>query len=254
MASAKTVEKTMEILQLISKNPNGMTLTEIYKALDLPKVTVYDILKRLYQQEAVYYRDYHLKKYAIGPKMFSIGQAFANTTNFIDPVKHDLESYAQKYKLTVFASNRMKDQIVYTYKAMGPEIRLKTDGIGVQIPVCECPDGKCYLAFEDKKTDEELKDYILNTFYKGKVNEEYELLMKVVLDARGRGYIYDAGITENFVFALAFPIYDFDERMVGVISSCRIHRLVDSDELNNEINELKIISEKVSHLLGYKLK
>ena len=85
MASAKTVEKTMDILQLISKYPDGLTLTEIYKALDLPKVTVYDILKRLYAQEALYYRDYHLKKYAIGPKMFSIGQAFANNTNFIDP-------------------------------------------------------------------------------------------------------------------------------------------------------------------------
>ena len=59
MASAKTVEKTMDILQLISKYPDGLTLTEIYKALDLPKVTVYDILKRLYAQEALYYRDYH---------------------------------------------------------------------------------------------------------------------------------------------------------------------------------------------------
>ena len=251
MASAKTVEKTMDILQLISKYPEGLTLTEIYKELDLPKVTVYDILKRLYAQEALYYRDYHLKKNAIGPKMFSIGQAFAKNTNFIDPEKHSLNEYANKYNMTIFASTRMKDQIVYTYKCVGPEVRLSTKGIGVQMPITECPDGKCYLAFEFNKTDDELKEEILNQYFDGKENSEYEVLMDVILSSRKLGYLFDHGKTEAFVFALAFPIFNFENKMVGVISACRIINNKDEKLIDDQINELKEISSRISHYLGY---
>lgn len=251
MASAKTVEKTMDILQLISKYPEGLTLTEIYKALDLPKVTVYDILKRLYAQEALYYRDYHLKKYAIGPKMFSIGQAFANNTNFIDPEKHSLNEYANKYNMTIFASTRMKDQIVYTYKCCGPEVRLSTKGIGVQMPITECPDGKCYLAFEDNKSDEELSESILNQYYKGKKNDEYNTLMDVILSSRKNNYLLDNGITEKFVFAIAFPIFNFENKMVGVISACRLIREKDELVIEDQIKDLNEISQRISHYLGY---
>ncbi|MBO7079706.1 MAG: helix-turn-helix domain-containing protein [Bacilli bacterium] len=251
MASAKTVEKTMDILELISKYPDGLTLTEIYKALDLPKVTVYDILKRLYAQEALYYRDYHLKKYAIGPKMFSIGQAFANNTNFIAPEKHSLNEYANKHNMTIFASTRMNDLVVYTYKCEGSDARLSTKGIGVQMPITECPDGKCYLAFEDDKTNEELSNEILNSYFKGKANQEYETLMKVILSSREKGFLFDNGITESFVFAIAFPIFNFENKMVGVISACRIMDAATNDQIDLEISELEEISKRISHYLGY---
>lgn len=251
MASAKTVEKTMDILQLISKYPDGLTLTEIYKALDLPKVTVYDILKRLYAQEALYYRDYHLKKYAIGPKMFSIGQAFANNTNFIDPEKYSLKQYANKYNMTIFASTRMKDQIVYTFKCCGPEVRLSTKEIGVQMPITECPDGKCYLAFEDNQSDEELAQSILDQYFKGEKDEEYETLMKVILSSRKLNYLYDNGTTEKFVFALAFPIYNFENKMVGVISACRLIGDENQSSVQSQVDELNAISQRISHYLGY---
>ena len=252
MASAKTVEKTMDILQLISKYPDGLTLTEIYKELNLPKVTVYDILKRLYDQEALYYRDYHLKKYAIGPKMFSIGQAFVNNTNFIEPAKHKLNEYANKYNMTIFASTRMNDQIIYTYKCEGNDVRLSTKGIGAQMPITECPDGKCYLAFEKNVSDEELSKEILDRYYNGDENDkEYKTLMEVILPSRKLGYLYDNGTTENFVFAIAFPIINFEQKMVGVISACRLLGEKEDKTIDQQIFELEQISSRVSHYLGY---
>ena len=53
-------------LDLISKSPDGLTLSEIYKELDLPKATVYDILQALYQEDAVYYKNEIQKTYVIG--------------------------------------------------------------------------------------------------------------------------------------------------------------------------------------------
>ena len=44
MSANKSVVKALKILELISKHQEGITLSEIYKELDMPKATVYDIL------------------------------------------------------------------------------------------------------------------------------------------------------------------------------------------------------------------
>ena len=65
MSANKSVIKTLKILDLIAKSPDGLTLSEIYKELDLPKATVYDILQALYQEDAVYYKNEIQKTYKL---------------------------------------------------------------------------------------------------------------------------------------------------------------------------------------------
>ena len=56
-------------------------LSEIYKELDMPKATVYDILQALYAEDAVYYKNEIAKTYVIGSKIFAIGQAYTKNSN-----------------------------------------------------------------------------------------------------------------------------------------------------------------------------
>ena len=43
----RTTQRTVEILKLVSKNPEGITLDEICGKLDLPKTSAYDIVTTL---------------------------------------------------------------------------------------------------------------------------------------------------------------------------------------------------------------
>ena len=43
----RTTQRTVEILKLISHNPEGITLDEICARLDLPKTSAYDIITTL---------------------------------------------------------------------------------------------------------------------------------------------------------------------------------------------------------------
>ena len=73
MKDNRTVSRILQILELIAKHDEGLTLGQIYRMLDIPKATVYDFLQTLYRADAIYYKDLRLKNYVIGSKMFAIG-------------------------------------------------------------------------------------------------------------------------------------------------------------------------------------
>lgn len=57
MNDNKSVDRILRILELISKNPNGITLSQISRELGIPKSTAFDFLQALYKADAVYFKD-----------------------------------------------------------------------------------------------------------------------------------------------------------------------------------------------------
>ena len=147
MAINKSAEKTLKILELIAKYPEGITLSEIYKTLDMPKASVYDILQALYKEDAIYYKDPRQKNYVIGSKVFAIGQAYTKNSNFINFASPFLRKFADKYGLTVFACKRLADKLVFIYKYESPNTKIQTSDVGLQEPLYENIAGRTILAF-----------------------------------------------------------------------------------------------------------
>ena len=52
----RTTQRTIEILELISQKPEGVSLDELCDRLELPKTSAYDIVTTLGAEEAVYHR------------------------------------------------------------------------------------------------------------------------------------------------------------------------------------------------------
>mgnify|MGYP001769625095 CR=1 FL=1 len=50
MKDNRTVSRILQILELIAKHDEGLTLGQIYRMLDIPKATVYDFLQTLIVQ------------------------------------------------------------------------------------------------------------------------------------------------------------------------------------------------------------
>ena len=133
MSANKSVIKTLKILDLISKSPDGLTLSEIYKELDLPKATVYDILQALYQEDAVYYKNEIQKTYVIGSKVFAIGQSYSKNSNFIAFASPLLKEFAEKYGVTTFAYKRIGTKVTSVFKSESVKARLSTPEVGQQM-------------------------------------------------------------------------------------------------------------------------
>ena len=253
MSANKSVEKALKILELISKNPEGITLAEIYKELKLPKASVYDILLALYKEDAIYYKDQNLKTYVVGSKIFAIGQAYTKNSNFINFASKGLINFANKYNLTAFASKRLGDKVTYIYKYESPKTKIITNDVGSQIPLYANASGKAFLAFLNEEKRNALLQDIKNKDFNRVETVEYVQLIRDLNLYKEMGYVLDNGETENYIRQIAVPVYNFEDKVTGVISSAELMNN-GNDDYVDQIKELLEIAAFISEKQGYKKK
>jgi len=230
MKENRTVNRIMAILELIAKHDEGLTLGEIYRALDIPKATAYDFLQTLYQADAIYYKDPRLKNYVIGSKMFAIGSVYTKNSNLIEAAQHELREFAHRYGRTVFITKRINDKIVYVFKFQPGNSKILTpQEIGsVSNDFQTDPIGKCYSAFDKKVFNPSLPhlEQIRNDRFVLSNPEDY-----------------------GHICTIAVPVYNFENRVCGVLVASD---LADpSCDRQTMARDFVHISELISRRLGY---
>lgn len=240
----KFVGKVLDILELISKNPQGLTCTEIHKMLGLPKSSVYDILQALYKKDAIYYNDEKLKTYVIGSRMFAIGSVYTKNSSFINISKPLLDEFSEKYNLICYASKRISEKIISVYKHETLKSKIHMADEGMEITKFHSTAiGKAFLAFDNFPMPDKLVSYTKNTITDiNKLNFELEMIKQ-------NGYSVENSETEEHIKGFAIPIYNFEKRVCGVISAYGLsYELSNIDEL---VKEFKNLAIQISRKLGY---
>lgn len=251
MAINKSVQKAIRILELIARHPEGITISEIYKTLDMPKATVFDILQALYEEDAIYYKDLRQKTYVVGSKIFSIGQAYAKNSNFINFSSPLLKSFADKYSLSVHGCKRLVDKLVYIYKYEAINAKLQTSDVGFQEPLFVNIAGRTFLAFLEEDMQKELLNNFLENDFAGDINK-YNELVNDIKKIKEQGYGIDDGITTSYIYSVAIPVFSFDGKLSGTILFSEINDKKDPNLLTSQLMEFKEIASIVSMKQGYK--
>lgn len=250
MATNKSVIKTLKILELIAKSPNGITLSEICKELEMPKATAYDILQALYQEDAVYYKNEILKTYVIGSKLFTLGQSYTKNSNFISFASPLLKEFAEKYEASTFACKRLGTKVTYVYKYESSKMRLSSVDIGTQISLYKTVPGICFLTFLPKEKSEELQERILNKEFKGKKTQEYKEIKTEIQKFIDLGYVIDNGESDPLVCDLAAPVLNFEKKVTGVIYATKLI-VPGTFKAEEFIKDFLEIAKKISIKQGY---
>ncbi len=230
MKDNRTVSRILQILELIAKHDEGLTLGQIYRMLDIPKATVYDFLQTLYRADAIYYKDPRLKNYVIGSKMFAIGSVYVKNSNLIEAAQYELKEFAAHYGRTVFITKRINDKIVYVFKHQPSNSRIVTpQEIGsVSREFEHSPIGQCYTVFDRNVRNTSISGY-----------EKY----------RQARYIYSSPEDGSHICTLATPVWNFENRVVGVIVASDLAG--DAQDRDAVAKEFVSIAERISRKLGY---
>jgi DNA-binding IclR family transcriptional regulator len=230
MKENRSVVRMLAILELIAKHDEGLTLGQIYRMLNIPKATVYDFLQTLYKADAIYYKDPRLKNYVIGSKMFAIGSVYTKNSNLIEASQFELKEFADLHGLTVFATKRINEKIVYVYKYQPSNSKVITpQEIGtISRDFENSALGKCYAVFDKHVLNESLENY---------------------QEIKQNKYVYTRLNQTSHICSLAVPVWNFENRVVGVLVASS---LATETEHQEEIaKEFVQISRRISHKLGY---
>lgn len=245
----RTTQRTVEILKLVSKSPEGITLDEICDRLQLPKTSGYDIVTTLVEMGMVNVARGQKQRYTIGLTAYRIGISYTNNLDFIGMIEPELKAFAREVGKTVFFGVRADHEVVYICKAEPENPIITTATVGTKNPMYCTSLGKAILAF----SDEEIKQQVMNRIKYRKKTEQTilsrEAFERELEKVRARGYALDAREVEEHMECVGAPVFGPDGSVLGAISLSSLYKPTeDYDALGVVVREK---AAQVSKNLGY---
>lgn len=247
MKKSRAATRTIDILELISNEPNGLSLSEISGALDIPVTSVSDIVKALLDKEMIEIIDERSKLYGIGVKAYYIGNAFISNTSLVDKAKDIIEDLGKRLNKTVFMGKEVNEKITYIYKYEPPNPIVSTCAIGARTNLHCTSLGKCILA-HDQDLLEKLRDRELIRKTEFTITN-YDDLVDEVDITRKRGYGLDNREQSEHLFCIGAPIFDNHNKVIASISASGLYR--EDIDVEAEAKMVKDSAMLISRKMGY---
>lgn len=249
MGKSRAAFRTIRILEIIAREKQGMTLSDIASELDIPVTSASDILKSLLDTEMIELMDERSKIYGIGVKAYYIGNAFLSNTNLIDKAKPLIEELGMALNKTVFMGKEINGEITYIYKFEPRETMVSTCPIGSRTSLHNTSLGKSIMAY-----NEELRDSLKNKSLVKKTSHtitDHQLLMDELVSVRDKGYAIDDREQNDMLFCIGAPIFDHTGNVLAALS---VSGLYSKDiDVDYEGNLVKDKALQISRKMGYPL-
>ncbi len=247
MGKSRAAFRTIRILEIIAREKQGVTLSDIASELDIPVTSASDILKSLLDTEMIELMDERSKIYGIGVKAYYIGNAFLSNTNLIDKAKPLIEELGMALNKTVFMGKEINGEITYIYKFEPRETMVSTCPIGSRTSLHNTSLGKSIMAY-----NEELRDSLKNKSLVKKTSHtitDHQLLMDELVSVRDKGYAIDDREQNDMLFCIGAPIFDHTGNVLAALS---VSGLYSKDiDVDYEGNLVKDKALQISRKMGY---
>ena len=236
------------VLECFSPREDSFTLSELTKRLDIPKSSLYRVVKTLSQMNYLRYEE-QSKRYYLGMRVLSLGFSLLQSMELREIARPYLERLSRECNKTANLAVFDKDEMVYVERIRVPSIRAFNIGVGNRIPPWNSTVGRAFLAFLDPiKVMEMLK--------KARKSPEFKIdedrLANILAEVRKNGFAVNNQELQRGILAIAVPVFSVS----GV--TCAINLVgepedVSIDTLKNEYApKLMKVGKELSEALGYR--
>lgn len=245
----RTTQRTVEILKLVSKHPDGMTLDHICQILEMPKTSGYDIITTLVEMGMVHLIRGQKQRYTIGLMAYRVGICYTNNQDFISTIEPHLKAFAKEVGKTVFFGVRSDYEVVYISKFEPENPMITTATVGTKNPMYCTSLGKAILAYSDEETKQQIMSrmkFIKKTEQTILNREQLERELEMV---KSQGYALDAREVEEHMECVGAPVFGSDGSILGAISASSLYKPTeDYEALGMRVGNK---AAEVSKLLGF---
>lgn len=240
----RTVDRAINMLELISNHPEGMSLNELSEIMEIPKSSCFDILHTLISNDMVEPVGRDGKTYRIGVKAFVIGNQYMENRRVMEIARDKIEVLGNKYGKSVFLAEDSMGHVVYVYKYQPKDISVVAScNIGTKNEYYNTALGKCMLAFKDNFVE------MIEDFYAKKLIYNREKLIAQIIEVRKSKYVYSDQEHQKQLFCVAAPIFDHRGQVSSAVSISGVYLGI--NECKNETEDLRKMAEDISRQLGY---
>lgn len=243
-------DRMFSIIEHLSNNPRGCSLSELCASCSLPKATVSRMLSSLITLGYAG-QDIESKKYRLTLRLFEIGSRVVGYVNILSIAKPYLEQLSATTSEAVHLVSRVGDEVVYLYKeeASNSLVRMSSC-VGLHNPMYCTGVGKSILAFLPEQEFAEIWSRTKLIPFTNNTIVDIAQMHTELANIRKNGYAIDNEEHELGIRCVAVPIRDFSGAPIGAISiSAPCARL--SDEIVPEYAQLlQSATSSISCYLG----
>lgn len=244
---SRVFEKGLEILELIAKTPDGMTINELRESLKLHRTSVYRYLKVLVKTGFVEKRN---TKYVLGSKALELASLYLGRLDVRRIAHPHLVQLAEKLQVTVHLAQLAGPEAIYIDKVETHHSLPLYSRVGRKVPLHCTALGKALLAFSPPERREILLGQLELKPCTNKTITDPERLLLELEEVRQKGYAIDRGEHEEGISCIAAPLFDFAGEVVAAISVTELSRkILKNEEVYSK--EVRRTAQIISRALGW---
>lgn len=224
MRLVQSLDRGLEIMELLAKSSEPVTVTAVGGALGVDKSTAYRLLATL--QERGYVEQDRHRRYQLGFKTIQLGMAELNRQELRQRARPYLEQLVQETGETAHLARWVQRRVIYIDRVESPNPVSVSTHVGEEVPAHCTATGKALIAFlREDELESYLKEADLKRFTARTITDVDSLRRHLAL-TRARGYAIDDEELHVGVRCVAAPILGFDGFGIGSVGiSGPAHRL-----------------------------
>jgi IclR family KDG regulon transcriptional repressor len=247
----KSLDRALQIFEVLGSRRGGYGVTEISKEIGLNKTSVYRMLSTFVRHGYVE-QDPETERYKLGYKILELSSAlleFIDLRTEAKPFLKELENLTNEViHLVVYD----RGEVVYIEKLEGNETLRMHSKVGTRAPMHCTGVGKVIMAYlptseVSKIMDrQELEKHTVHTIV------DKEALHNQLTEIRTKGFAYDLEENEIGISCIAAPIFDHTGKVVAAVSISGPTMRMTVERLGELQGHITDICNKISVRLGYR--
>ena len=245
------ITKSFEVLELLSKNPYGLTLQEVVTQLQYPKSSLYKIVSNL--QELGYLgREMDSSRYFLSRKLLTLGVTAFNSSNIIERSKEYMKLLRDEVGESVMIGTLIDDEVVLLEQITGSLDFVFTLKQGMKFNLYSTAPGKVILAFLDKSKQNEIVDNLQLEAINEYTITDKKLLKQELEIICQQGYAADINETVEGVHCIAAPIWDETKNAIACVWTSGPAGRLPKKSIETIAQQIIQCGLSISHNIGYR--
>lgn len=215
--SVQSIDRTFDIIELLSREPRSIPMTEIGRRLDLHKSTVHRLLTTLRKRGYVE-KEEETGNYKLGLGFVELASLYLNSLELKIEAIPFLNQLTKQTGQTTFLATMDESEVVYMDKVETYTSLRRYTIIGKRLPMHTTSLGKAMLSgLKDSEIEALYPERKLKLITKMTI-PTFDILMKEIRQIRERGWSIDDEENEKGTRCVGAPIFDYRDRVIAAIS------------------------------------
>lgn len=241
------IERTLQLLMVLSKKPNGLSVTELAKELEISASSTHRILSSLKKQHFVL-QSSDSKRYRLGYKILTLTTNISIENNFSLAAKPYMVDLAHAIGKTVALCILDGDNIICLDFVESKDASMFMVRSGIAMPPHATSAGKAILAYHNIEQVKEIYLKNQNNQLTKNTKTNWNNFVEELEDVRLLGYAVSDEELQIGVQGIACPIFDYNRKVIASVSFTALKS--DQSFTVENIKLLKQCARSISNSVG----